>query len=157
MARLNAAGSELDYATFLGGSGDDYGYGAVVDGTGRATVIGSTWSRDFPTTPGAFDPTFNGGGYNTDVFVARLNAAGSELDYATFLGGSGDDRGHAVAVDGMGRTTVTGNTGSSDFPTTPGVFDPTFSGFYGDAFVARLDLGATTPPLRRYLPLILHR
>ena len=51
-------------------------------------MTGYTNSSDFPTTPGAFDRSFNGG---EDAFVVRLNAAGSALDYATFLGGSDDD------------------------------------------------------------------
>ena len=56
--------------------------------------------------------------------MVRLNAAGSALDYATFLGGSGSDSGYALALDAAGRATVTGKTKSSDFPTTPGAFDP---------------------------------
>ena len=61
MAKLNPAGSGLAYATFLGGSGDDYGYGIAVDGAGSAYVTGYTRSSDFPTTPGAFDTSYNGG------------------------------------------------------------------------------------------------
>ena len=56
-----------------------------MDGTGSAYVTGYTHSSDFPTTPGAFDPSYNGTG---DAFVVKLNPAGSELTYATFLGGS---------------------------------------------------------------------
>ena len=58
--------------------------------------------------------------------MVRLNAAGSALDYATFLGGSDDDCGFALALDAAGRATVTGDTNSSDFPTTPGAFDPSY-------------------------------
>ena len=60
MVRLNAAGSALDYATFLGGSGYDHGYALALDAAGRATVTGWTGSSDFPTTPGAFDTSYNG-------------------------------------------------------------------------------------------------
>ncbi|MCB0202557.1 MAG: hypothetical protein KDI03_21000, partial [Anaerolineae bacterium] len=140
VAKLNAAGSELDYATFLGGSDDEEGHAVAVDGTGRAIVTGYTYSSDFPTTPGAFDTSYNGG---YDAFVARLNAAGSALDYATFLGGSGSDCGNAVAVDEAGRATVTGWTTSSDFPTTPGAFDRNFNGG-DDAFISKLDLEEPT-------------
>ena len=87
MVKLNPAGSALAYATFLGGSGDDYGYAIAVDGAGSAYVTGETRSSDFPTTPGAFDTSYNGG--YADAFVAKLNPAGSGLAYATFLGGSG--------------------------------------------------------------------
>ena len=61
MAKLNPAGSGLVYATFLGGSGDDYGYGIAVDGAGSAYVTGIYQLHDFPTTPGAFDTSHNGG------------------------------------------------------------------------------------------------
>ena len=114
MAKLNPAGSGLVYATFLGGSGDDYGYGIAVDGAGSAYVTGDTGSTDFPTTPGAFDTSYNGG--DCDAFVVKLNPAGSGLAYATFLGGSGDDDGYGIAVDGAGSAYVTGDTGSSRLP-----------------------------------------
>ena len=71
---------ELVYSTFLGGNSSDTGYAMALDSTGRATVTGWTGSTDFPTTPGAFDPSFNGGLYSLDAFVVRLNAAGSALD-----------------------------------------------------------------------------
>jgi hypothetical protein len=135
VVKLNAAGSTLAYATFLGGSNDELGDGIAVDGSGAAYVTGYTYSSDFPTTPGAFDTTHNG---NHDAFMAKLNAAGSALAYATFLGGSSSDDGHAIAVDGAGAAYVTGYTYSSDFPTTPGAFDTTYNGNY-DAFVVKLN------------------
>ena len=144
MARLNAAGSALDYATFLGGSGSDSGYALALDAAGRATVTGETTSSDFPTTPGAFDTSYNGGYPYGDAFVVRINAAGSALDYATFLGGSSSDGGYDLALDAAGRATVTGYTDSSDFPTTPGAFDPSFNGGYKDAFVVRLNAAGST-------------
>ncbi|MCB0201838.1 MAG: SBBP repeat-containing protein, partial [Anaerolineae bacterium] len=125
-----------------GGSSYDRGSAIAVDGTGRAIVTGGTGSSDFPTTPGAFDPSYNGD-YTFDAFVARLNATGSMLDYATYLGGRNHDEGLAIAVDGAGRVTVTGRTNSGDFPITPGAFDPTFNGD-DDAFVSKLDLEEPT-------------
>jgi hypothetical protein len=86
---------------------------------------GETWSSDFPTTPGTFDPSFNG---NSDTFVVKLNATGSALTYATFLGGSGCDAGYGIAIDSSGAAYVTGDTYSSDFPTTPGAFDTSYNG-----------------------------
>jgi hypothetical protein len=143
VAKLNVAGSDLDYATFLGGSGDEVGHSIAVDGSGAAYVTGETYSSDFPTTPGAFDTSFNGG--YSDAFVARLSPIGSALDYATFLGGSNRyDSGNDVAVDGSGAAYVTGKTDSSDFPTTPDAFDTDFSGI-SDAFVVKLNLPC--PPL----------
>ena len=132
---------DLPYATFLGGSGEDRGSALALDAADRATVVGYTWSRNFPTTPGAFDTSFNGGSY--DAFVVRLNATGIALDYATFLGGSGWDGTWALALDAAGRATVAGWTDSSNFPTTPGAFDTSFNGGTYDAFVARLNADGT--------------
>jgi hypothetical protein len=78
-----------------------------VDGSGNAYVTGYTLSTDYDVTPGAFQTT-NGGGW--DVFVTKLNATGTALVYSTYIGGSGDDRGYAIAVDGSGNAYVTGYT-----------------------------------------------
>ena len=91
MTKLNASGSALAYSTFLGGTDDDRGEDIAVDGRGRAYVTGLTDSADYPTTPGAFDSTFNGG--FRDAFVTKLNASGSALAYSTFLGGTDSDAG----------------------------------------------------------------
>ena len=101
MTKLNASGSALAYSTFLGGRDFDEGQDIAVDGEGRAYVTGFTLSADFPTTPGAFDTTFNGA--SSDAFVTKLNASGSALAYSTFLGGTNDDEGPGIAVrDGQG-------------------------------------------------------
>ncbi|MDP2659856.1 MAG: SBBP repeat-containing protein [Dehalococcoidia bacterium] len=136
-ARTAAVGPfDLSYATFLGGSGTEIGRGIAVDGSGAAYVTGYTEGNNSPTTPGAYDTSFNGG---QDAFVAKLNPAGSALVYATFLGGSGADQGYAIAVEGSGAAYVTGLTGPSDFPTTPGAYDTSFNGGSNDAFVAKLN------------------
>jgi Beta-propeller repeat len=130
----------LDYSTFLGGTGGDQGLGIAVDGEGKAYVTGETSSADFPTTPGAFDTSFNG---SADAIVTKLNASGSALIYSTFLGGrEAFDRGLGIAVDPEGRAYVTGQTFSADFPTTPGTFDTSFNGSAdgsADAFVTKLN------------------
>jgi len=143
VVKLNATGSALAYATFLGGSLSDFSSAVAVDGNGAAYVTGWTNSSDFPTTAGAFDRSFNGGG---DTFVARLNSTGSALAYATFLGGNDWDWGRGIAVDGSGAAYVTGQTDSSDFPTTAGAFDPSHNGGGDDgtdAFVVKLNTGGT--------------
>ena len=124
----------LAYSTFLGGAQFDSGEAIAVDQSGRATIAGGTLSSDFPTTPGAFDPTFN---TNTDVFVARFNADGSALDYASFVGGADVDAGLSLVINSDGRATVSEITASDDFPSTPGAYDPTASGGI-DGFVLRL-------------------
>ena len=85
VTKLNASGSALVYSTFLGGEGGDGGSDIAVDGMGRAYVTGQALGAGYPTTPGAFDRTFNGG--FADAFVTKLNASGSALVYSTFLGG----------------------------------------------------------------------
>lgn len=134
---LNADGSSLVYSTFLGGLYNDYGYGIAVRRDGTAYVTGETQSGDFPTTPGAFDPTGNGG---NDSFVTRVNPDGSALAFSTYLGGSADDFGSAVAVDAGGSAYVVGSTDSSDYPTTPGAYDTTINSFINDdAFATKLN------------------
>jgi hypothetical protein len=136
-AKLNPSGSLLAYATFLGGSADEGGSGIAIDGAGSAYVAGTTRSADFPATPGAVDPSYNGGSYG-DAFVAHLGPSGGALAYATFLGGSNDDYGNAIALDTNGNAYVTGRTYSSDFPTTPGAFDTSYDRHY-DTFVVKLN------------------
>jgi len=91
----------------------------------------------------------NGGGFG-DVFVAKLNAAGSALSYSTYLGGSGFDQGNGIAVDSAGSAYVTGDTDSTDFPTTPGAFQTTNGGFEG-AFVTKLNAAGSALSYSTYL------
>jgi len=147
VAKLNANGTALVYATYLGGSGDDGGKGIAVDGAGHAYVTGDTFSPDFPTTPGALRPSLGG---SRDAFVAQLDAGGTALVYSTYLGGGHWDSGNGIAVDGAGHATVTGATYSTDFPTTPGALQSSYGGSE-DAFVARLDAGGTALVYSTYL------
>ena len=134
VTKLNATGSALVYSTYLGGAFVDFGSRIAVDAGGNAYVMGSTRSADFPTTPGAFDTTANGA---FDVFVTKLNSAGSALIYSTYLGGTGFDSGGGLAIDAAGNAYVSGGAGSVDFPTTAGTFQTTPDG--SDAFVTKLN------------------
>ncbi|HEV2177808.1 MAG TPA: choice-of-anchor D domain-containing protein [Terriglobia bacterium] len=125
----------LSYSTYLGGSSGDQGYGVAVDASGDAYVAGGTTSTDFPTTLGAFQTSYRG---NADAFVTKLNPTGSALVYSTYLGGNMDDNGSGIAVDTNGDAYVTGQTGSTDFPTTPGVIQPAYGGNL-DAYVTELN------------------
>jgi beta-propeller repeat-containing protein len=107
-----------------------------VDSAGNAYVTGIADSTDFPTTPGALQTTFQGGG--DDAFVSKLNPSGSALVYSTYLGGSDEDGGFGIALDSAGNAYVTGDTVSSDFPTTAGALQPIFGGGYG-AFLSKLN------------------
>src|SRR5262249_49681840 len=102
----------LGYSTYLGGTGRDLGYGIAVDGKGAAYVVGQTLSTNFPTPPGAFDTSYNGGPSYGDAFVAKVNAAGNGLAYSTYLGGVDDDYADGIAVDAAGSAYVTGSTAS---------------------------------------------
>jgi hypothetical protein len=131
LTELDPAGSALVYSTYLGGSGDDYGYGLAVDAQGNAYATGFTTSWNFPTTAGAFQTVFRDGAY--DAFVMKLEASGAALVYSTYLGGSGEEQGRGIAVDTAGSAYVTGQTNSPDFPAV-------------NAFQANLGVGACSPP-----------
>jgi hypothetical protein len=133
VAKVNAAGSTLLYATFLGGSDADYGRAIAVDGDGNAYLAGETGSTNFPTANAI--QAANGG--IRDAFVVKLNPAGSALVYATYLGGESLEDGRALAVDGAGNAYVTGYTTSSNFPTV-NALQATNAG-NGDAFVVKLN------------------
>jgi len=147
VTKLNPTGTALVYSTYLGGTGNDAGYGIAVDTAGNAYVTGVTYSTDFPTTTGAFQTTF-GGGYG-EAFVTKLNPTGTALVYSTYLGGTGSDIGGGIAVDTAGNAYVTGSTGST-FPTTAGAFQTTFGGVY-DAFVTKLNPTGTALVYSTYL------
>jgi hypothetical protein len=143
VAKLDPSGSGLVYSTYLGGNGIDQASGIAVDADDSAYVTGSTTSTNFPTTAGAFQTTLaSTSSFNADAFVTKLNAAGTALVYSTYLGGSGNDQGAAIAVDPRGNAYTTGLTRSIDFPTTAGAFQTTFASasiFIDDAFVTKLN------------------
>jgi hypothetical protein len=139
VTKLNPSGTGLIYSTYLGGKSDDAATGIAVDSSGNAYITGNTASTNFPTM-NAFQPR-NHGGYNGwDAFVAKLNASGSGLLYSTYLGGSADetDNYFAIAADNSGNAYVSGYTPSTDFPTTPGAYQTTFTGG-DDGFVTKLN------------------
>jgi hypothetical protein len=136
VTKLDPTGSTLVYSTYLGDNGNDLGISIAVDAAGNAYVAGITSSPNFPTTPAAFQTAFGGGPF--DAFVTKVNPLGSGLVYSTYLGGSEDDRGFSIAVDGTDSVYATGNTNSPDFPTTVGAFQTALSGF-SDAFVTKVN------------------
>ena len=138
VVKLNPAGSALDYGTFLGGANNEESLGIAVDEANNAYIAGWTESGDFPSTSGAFDPSYNYGTQEGDAFAVKLNAAGSGLAYATFLGGNRSDQAYAIAVDRAGSAYVTGFVYSVNFPTTFGAFDTSYN-YSGDSFVLKLN------------------
>lgn len=136
VTKLNRDGTAIEYSTYIGGTNTDVGNGIAIDGSGNAYVTGMTWSVDFPTV-NAIQPDFRSNPtYLTEAFVAKLSSTGSELVYSTYLGGHGEDRGSAIAVDGQGSAYVTGGTSSFDFPTVSPL--QSAPGGVLDAFVAKL-------------------
>jgi uncharacterized protein (TIGR03437 family) len=178
LTKLNAAGNGLVYSTYFGGSQDDAALALAVDSTGAAFLTGITLSKNFPITPGALQSSFKGSGGNIapdrgagplspptpmavtgDAFVAKFSPAGA-LVFSTYLGGSLDDIGAAIALDSSGNIYVTGATLSSDFPVTPGDFQNTSHGtdknaqyilITGDAFVTKIDPTGTKLLYSTYL------
>ena len=123
----------ISFSTYLGGSGMDAATGIAVDPSGNIYVAGWTEAPG-PPLENALQPVFGG---SVDAFVAKFDSSGSNLLYCTFLGGSGDDRAFAIAVDASGSAYVTGWTYSTDFPTAGSPAQASLAGAR-DAFVAKL-------------------
>jgi len=149
VSKLNAAGTALVYSTYLGGSDSDRGNGIAVDPSGNVCVTGEVVSTDFPTTPGAFQTT-KGGGFS-DVFVTKLNAAGSSPIYSSYLGGTGSETPGRLALDDSGQVYVTGSTASFDFPTTAGAFQTAKAANGLDAFVTKVSATGSVLAYSSYL------
>lgn len=131
IAKLNPTGSALIYSTYVGGNGDDKGFGIAVDNSGNAYVVGSTTSAEYSPVGGS------------DVFVLRLNAAGDQrLSFAT-IGGSGNDVGYAIAIDADRNIYLSGSTESTNF-VTASPLQANFGGGSQDAFVAKMDPSGAT-------------
>jgi len=136
----------LGYSTPLGGVSNDQGFGIALDTDGNAYVTGSTISSNFPVSATPVQPLRAG---VTDVFVTKLDPSGSTIVYSTFLGGSGDEAGNAIAVDAAGNAYVTGTTSSNNFPVV-GAFQATTRGG-NEAFVAKLDPSGSTLVYSTYI------
>ncbi len=133
--KFNDNGTSLLYATYLGGSFNDHIWGIQVDANGNLFAGGMTEATDFPTTPTAYDTTYNGG--VRDAFVARINQTGSNLDFSTYLGGGDDDYGYDLGIDADGNSFISGYTYSGNFPLSASTFDATWNG-NRDAFFSKL-------------------
>ncbi len=133
VARLSSDGTNLTWATYIGGEDIESAWDVAVDDSDRVFVAGYTQSTDFLTTSGAAQETFAGG---SDAFILALEPNGTGPVFSTFLGGTGFDTGWSIGVDGAGDPYVAGWTYSTDFPTTPGAFDRTYGGD-ADPFAAK--------------------
>ena len=141
VVKFGSSGESLLFSTYLGGEGDDEALAVAVDSTGHAHVAGFTSSEDGIATLDAHQGILAG---DLDAFLVKLDAEGEVVEYGTYLGGSRNDRGQAIAVDAEGQVALAGRTTSLDFPTTEGAYQTSYGGgaFFGDAFVARFDVVA---------------
>jgi hypothetical protein len=164
VAKLNPGtntGAQLLYCTYIGGANTDIGLGIAVDSSGNAYVTGSTDSSDHPAVSGgiaAYQAALKGG---TDAFIAKVNnpASGAStttvvLTYFSYLGGSGNDAGNAIAVDSVQGARVVGTTASSDFVTLNPISGGGSLKGSQDAFVARIDTLGTTASTSQFVTLL---
>ncbi|MCB0211521.1 MAG: SBBP repeat-containing protein [Anaerolineae bacterium] len=150
VTKLSVDGGSLVYSTYLGGNEPiltDRGQDIAVDAAGRAYVIGTTSAEDFPTR-NAFQSERNGN--YIDAFITKLNAAGNDLIFSTYLGGSFTDYGYGIALDDDANIYVTGQTSSSDFPTKRPLQDE-LNAFQPDVFIAKLPANGASLIYSTYL------
>jgi hypothetical protein len=146
VAKFNPDGQSLNFSTYLGGLESEFGYAITVDEVGSICITGYTFSTNFPTQ-NAFDSTFNGG--PVDIFVTKFNPDGQSLNFSTYLGGSSSELGFAIAVDKFGYIYVTGDTGSTNFPTL-NAFNSTHNGDY-DVFITKFNSNGQSLNFSTYL------
>ena len=133
VTKFTPDGSALVYSTYVGGTQFDTGESLAVDAAGDVYVTGYTGSTDFPTAL-AFQPEFAGG---TEAFVFRLAAAGNDLVYSSFFGGSMTETAAGIAVDGASNAVFVGETNSTDIVTL-GAIQTIYNGGDHDGFYVRL-------------------
>jgi Beta-propeller repeat len=158
VVKVDAAGSTLLHASYLGGTAYESLNDIALDSGGRAYVVGSTESQDFPTR-NALQPVHPGWGPgDTGGFVTKLAPDLSTLVYSTYLGGGPMDIAQSVAVDALGNAYIAGVTESSEFPITPGVVQPLpgdnrwcYYRICTDGFVTKLNAAGTALVYSTYL------
>lgn len=135
LLRLNTTGSAITFSSFFGGRGEDQATAVAVDSVGDAYITGYTSGLGFQTSGGAFQTTLAGA---IDAFVAKVRSNGN-LAYATYLGGTGIDRGYAIAVDAGGNAYVGGQTASTTgFPVNTGAYSTAHSSGTWDGFITKV-------------------
>jgi pimeloyl-ACP methyl ester carboxylesterase len=149
--KLSNNGQKVIYSTYLGGSGQDIGYGIASDYAGNAYVVGDSLLNDsgsladFPVVNAKY-PYFSG---YRNAFVTKLSSDGQTMVYSTYLGGSDGDTAHAIATDSMGNAYITGGTQSADFPIVNAI-NNRLSGS-SDGFVTKLSPDGQTIGYSTYL------
>lgn len=133
------------FATFTGSTSDNWGLSATYDPQGNFYAGGIVTNGGvYPTTPGAFQTTYNAppnapainGPW--DMAITKFNPTGTSLIYSTYLGGTSDDHPHSMIVDPAGNLIIAGRTFSNDFPVTASAYDNSYNGS-GDMAVVKLN------------------
>jgi hypothetical protein len=120
LGKIAPAGNQIVFGTLLGGGLEsDRITGVALDEAGAMYVTGTTENGGFPTTPGAFDRTFNGTlGSTHDGFITKFNPAGTALEYSTYIGGTANDQPTGIGLASDGGVFIIGETlGPQTFPT----------------------------------------
>jgi photosystem II stability/assembly factor-like uncharacterized protein len=146
VTKINQAGTDVIYTTYIGGTSQSEAFGIAVDSGGNAYVTGYA-SGTFPTTPGSLQPVRAS---DFDCFITKLNSTGSALVYSTFYGGSEFEEGVAITVDGAGNAYVTGDSSSRNLVTTPGAIQTTNAGGT-NGFLIRLNFSGSALGYATYL------
>ena len=150
VTKLNATGTALIYSTYLGGNGSDDRQWHRGGRLRQRLRHRRHQLHQLPHHDRRLPDQLRRRRQH-DAFVTKLNATGTALVYSTYLGGNGDDYGHGIAVDGSGNAYVTGDTASTNFPTTAGAFQTSYGGGNGDAFVTKLNATGTALVYSTYL------
>ena len=146
IACLNAAGTAWTMVSYLGGSSLDQAFALASDTSGNLYVAGTTYSEDFPITPGVLQSAKSGG---YDAFLAKLSPGGATILYVTYLGGNGSDAATTMAVGSAGDVWIGGYTTSTNFPLS-GAWQSVPGGSF-DGFISHINPAATTLVTSSYL------
>lgn len=152
IGKLNPTGTAFVYATYIGGTNDEYAHSLITDDSGNLYIYGSCMSTDYPVTAGCFDNSQNG---SYDIIVTKLNAAGNALLGSTYVGGAIDD-GHnmlyfnygdnyrgEIILDNSDNPIIASCSNSPAFPTTAGAYDQSYNGGQ-DAVVFKMNSNLTS-------------
>lgn len=115
---------EISFSSYVGSTQSSFGYTATYDDDGHLYAGAIAFGAGYPTTAGVFDAGHNGG--TIDIGITKFSPDGTQLIYSTFIGGSGNESPHSLVVNDNNELYVLGSTGSSNFPTTAGVVQPSF-------------------------------
>lgn len=148
ITKFNSDANQIIYSTYIGGSKEDKIHAMTINAKGNVYIVGETSSSNFPIEAGAYQ---NKKKALNDIFAAKFNTNGTNLDWSTYLGGNNEDKGYGISVDQEGKAYITGTTNSEDFPVVPYLewwtyllespYDKSYNGGW-DAFVACIREGS---------------